>query len=122
MNGLIRNTSLPARLLLLVLFISYSASIMMFYHTHELHGVLITHSHPFKLPAKKGTGENHSHSPSQYYLLQHLCETSITDSILKFTVVPDLLYAFCSVIITPHSDPFSIDVKSTESMRAPPGS
>lgn len=120
MKGLIKKISLLSRSMLLVLFISYSASIMMFYHTHVVQGFLITHSHPFKLPAKKGVVENHSHSSSQYILLQHLSETPITDSIIEFAAVPDLVYAFCSVIISPHPDPFYLNVTSTESLRGPP--
>ena len=105
MKGLIKKISLLSRSMLLVLFISYSASIMMFYHTHVVQGFLITHSHPFKIPAKKGAVENHSHSSSQYILLQHLSETPITDSILESTVVPDLVICFleCNHIAPPGS-------------------
>jgi len=120
MKGLIKKISILSRLLLLVLFISYSASIMMFYHTHVVQGSLITHSHPYKLPAKKGTTENHSHSSSQYILLQHLTETPITDSILESAIVADLVYAFSIVIISPQPDLLFLNVTFTESLRGPP--
>ena len=120
MKGLIKKISLLSRSLLLVLFISYSGSVMFFYHTHLVHGFLITHSHPFKLPAKKGAAENHSHTNSQYILLQHLSETPITDSLFACTFVPDVLYAFCSVIMSPHPDQFYLIITSTESLRGPP--
>lgn len=120
MKWLIKGISLLPRLLLLLLFISYSASIMMFYHTHEVKGTLITHSHPYKMPANKGKGENHSHSTSQYLLLQHLCQAAMTDSLLKFVSVPDIVYSFCSEIIPPYSNSFSSIVNLTESLRGPP--
>ena len=120
MNRLDKKISLLVRSLLLVLFISYSGSIMLFYHTHLVQGFLITHSHPYKLPAKKGAVENHSHAPSQYVLLQHLCETSMTDSIFEFAVVPDLVHTICIVIISPQPDPYFINVILTESLRGPP--
>lgn len=116
----IRKTILPARLPLVVLFIIYSGSIMMFHHTHEVQGFLITHSHPYKQSSKKGTAENHSHTTSQYLLLQHLCETTMTDSIERLAVVPDLVFAFCCIIISPYSDPIFHTVTSKESLRAPP--
>jgi len=112
--------SLFSRSLLLMLFISYSGSIMMFYHTHEVQGVRISHSHPFKHPLKNSSGENHSHSTAQYILLHHLCETSLTDSVLKNPVVPDLDHTFSSFILSPYTEPFSLYSKSAELLRAPP--
>lgn len=120
MKRLFKGISLLARLLLLLLFISYSASIMLFYHTHEVHGTLITHSHPYKMPVGKGTGENHSHSTSQYLLLQHLCQAAMTDSLIKFVSVPDIEYSFFSEIIPPYSSSFSSVINLTESLRGPP--
>ena len=120
MMGLNKSISLLSRTLMLVLFIGYSGSIMMFYHTHMVNGGMITHSHPFKLPVKNGVVENHSHSSSQYILLQHFCETSLTDSIFEFEVVPDQIYIFYSLSVALNSDPYTLNDTSTESLRAPP--
>ena len=120
MRSLNKIISHHSRLLLLLLFISYSGSVMMFYHTHLVKGTLITHSHPYKVPEKNGPVESHSHSSSQYLLLQHLCNTSMTDSLIEFVVVPDMIFDFFNVIESPYSDPFSANVTLTESLRGPP--
>jgi hypothetical protein len=106
--------------LLLLLFIIYSGSITMFYHTHELHGALLTHSHPYKLPLGKGTGTDHSHSASQFFLLLYLCQTPMADSVVDFVNIPDLIYVLEDIVVTPFSEPFSENVITVESLRAPP--
>jgi len=120
MKILKKNILLIGKSLLLLLFISYFISISMFYHTHVVHGGMITHSHPFKHSEKKGPVNNHSHSTAEYILIQHFCETSITDSIFNIPIIPDQLNEFCILIITPYTHLFSANIISKESPRAPP--
>jgi hypothetical protein len=92
----------------------------MFYHTHIVNGVSITHSHPFKLPEKKGPVNNHSHSTAEYILLQQFCETSITDSIFNTPLIPDQQFAFFVEFNSPYTFFFSTNIISKELSRAPP--
>ena len=92
----------------------------MFYHTHVVNGTLVTHSHPYSNPDKKGPVENHSHSNSEYIFLQHICETLITDSIFKIPFVPDRLDSFCIDILSPYAYFVSSNVTIRKSPRAPP--
>lgn len=106
------------RSLTLILFLGYSASIMLFYHTHEVRGVLITHSHPYKNPWKSGSEKNHSHSDQQYILLQTLLQATFTDSVIP--EIPDQVYALCSDIITRFTESVAFTITPAESLRAPP--
>ncbi len=44
--------------LLLALLVSYMVGVTVFVHSHDVDGIMVTHSHPF-------TSANHSHSSSQ---------------------------------------------------------
>ncbi len=50
--------------LLPLLFSAYLCSISLFTHTHEVNGVVIVHSHPFK--------DGHAHTPQQLDTIWHL--------------------------------------------------
>ncbi|MCU0460263.1 MAG: hypothetical protein MUE37_14375 [Bacteroidales bacterium] len=118
MKWLNKSISPYARSLMLILFLCYSASIMLFYHTHEVRGILITHSHPFKQPWKSGSENNHSHSDQQYILLHALFQTSFTDSVIPD--IPDQVYALCSDIITRFTESVAFTITPAETLRGPP--
>ena len=118
MSWLKKSISPVVRSLTLILFLSYSASVMLFYHTHEVRGVLITHSHPYKNPWKGGPEKDHSHSDQQYMLLQALFQTSFTDSVIP--EIPDGVYANCSDIQISYTESFTFTITTAESPRAPP--
>ncbi len=118
MAWLKKSISPVLRSLTLILFLVYSASVMLFYHTHEVRGVLITHSHPYKNPWESGPEKNHSHSDEQYILLQALFQTSFTDSVIPD--IPDQVYAICSEIKTTYTESFAFTLTPAESPRAPP--
>ncbi|NLE36158.1 MAG: hypothetical protein GX622_13740 [Bacteroidales bacterium] len=118
MKWLKNSISPVVRALTLTLFLGYSASVMLFYHTHEVRGVLITHSHPYKNPWKSGSEKNHSHSDQQYILLHALFQTSFTDSVIPD--IPDGVYANSSDIQTSYTESFSFTITPAESPRAPP--
>lgn len=112
--------SLIAKTLLLLLFLSYTVSINMFYHSHSINGTRITHSHFYKFWIEKGIRENHSHSPTEFILIRYVCETTMTDSLFEFIFVPYPIYNFCGLIISTYLESFSGYVKSSELSRAPP--
>ncbi|MDR1897880.1 MAG: hypothetical protein LBR10_13930 [Prevotellaceae bacterium] len=60
---------------LMMLFVSYLASITMFVHTHIVDGQIITHSHPYC-----GTPDNpgHSHTAAQFLTIAHLSNLLMT--------------------------------------------
>jgi hypothetical protein len=120
MTRLDKILSLITRSLLIFLFIGYAGSIMMYYHTHEVHGILITHSHPFKKTNKDGSERNHSHTDNQYILLNHFCETSLTDSIYQAPDIPEMPSSFSITGINHYSQPFAVVNISSELLRAPP--
>jgi len=112
--------SILFKLLLITLFFGYYSSITFFYHTHIIYGAPITHSHPFKLPDKKGPVNNHSHSTVEYILLHQNCDTSITDFILNTPLIPDQHLAFCFEFNSPYTYFFPSSLTTRESPRAPP--
>lgn len=60
-----RNIRTFSALLLLIVFSCYYSGISMFSHTHSVHGTSIVHSH-------LGGGAEHSHSDSQYAVIDIL--------------------------------------------------
>lgn len=58
-----------AKLLLIVLFVSYYGGTTLFYHTHEFGWSKVTHSHPF-FPVKDAPG--HSHTSNQCQAIDYL--------------------------------------------------
>ena len=52
-------------MLLLLLFVSYQAGIVLFTHVHYVNGVSVAHTHPFK-------AHTHEHNLEEYLLLQQL--------------------------------------------------
>ena len=54
---------------LLVLLVGYLAAATLFYHTHSIDGVRITHSHPYSQAPDTG---NHTHTPAEFSLIAHL--------------------------------------------------
>jgi hypothetical protein len=118
MKWLNKSISPYARSLMLILFLCYSASIMLFYHTHEVRGRLITHSHPYKNPWKPGSEKNHSHSDQQYILLQALFQASFTDPVIPD--IPAEVFAVCTELISRFSESVAFTLRPAESLRAPP--
>jgi len=120
MKQLEKNILFIEKSLLLLLFTGYSVSTIMFYHTHLVNGIMVTHSHPYKLPDKKGPVKNHSHSNSEYIFLQHLCETLITDSIFNPPFIPDRPDAFCVDTILSYNFFLSSTYTTRKFPRSPP--
>jgi hypothetical protein len=120
MRWLNKYISLIERSMLLMIFMIYSVGIMMFYHTHEVQDLLVTHSHPFKRAEGNSPVENHSHTTSQYFLFQHLCQTSMTESLFNFIDSPLPVYLLFCVIISSYSKSFYSNAVSTASSREPP--
>lgn len=120
MKKSVKNISFIFRILLLVIFIGYSSSITMFYHTHVINGYKITHSHPFKSSQGKDKPVNkHSHTTSEYLTIHQLNIISSTDSFYSPQLpVPvahptELQVRFYSVFIHSYS-------ASSAQLRAPP--
>ena len=74
-----------AKLLLVVLFVSYYCESSLFYHTHYFSWGVVTHSHPY-LPAGSGT-PGHNHTPVQ-------CDTIAQLSMLLFVAGISLVSFF----------------------------
>lgn len=74
-----------AKLLLVVLFVSYYCESSLFYHTHYFSWGVVTHSHPY-LPAGSGTS-GHTHTPVQ-------CDTIAQLSMLLFVAGISLVSLF----------------------------
>lgn len=75
------HTRLPS-LALLLLFLVYAGSVSLFYHSHEINGIRVTHSHPFNDSAGK-----HSHSVESLLLIQLLSQITVTASILFLILI-----------------------------------
>ena len=74
-----------AKLLLVVLFVSYYCESSLFYHTHYFSWGVVTHLHPY-LPAGSGT-PGHNHTPVQ-------CDTIAQLSMLLFVAGISLVSFF----------------------------
>ena len=74
-----------AKLLLVMLFVSYYCESSLFYHTHYFSWGVVTHSHPY-LPAGSGT-PGHNHTPVQ-------CDTIAQLSMLLFVAGISLVSFF----------------------------
>ncbi len=72
-----------AKLLLIVLFVSYYGGTTLFYHTHEFGWSKVTHSHPF-FPVKDSPG--HSHTPDQCQAIDYLSSIILLVFIVSFLV------------------------------------
>lgn len=96
---------------MLVLFITYQASIAAFTHVHNVNGVLISHSHPFQ--------SSHSHSESSLIAIGQLstfCSPEVD--------VYELQHPLRALLAVLESAPESSTAKGEEirafSLRAPP--
>lgn len=65
-----------AKLLLVVLFISYYSSITLFYHTHYFSWGQVTHSHPY-LPFEDSNTSHHSHTQGECQTIDMLSSVFI---------------------------------------------
>lgn len=57
--------------LLPLLFATYLCSFSLFTHTHEVNGVVVVHSHPFK--------DGHAHTPQQFETIWQLTHTFLPE-------------------------------------------
>lgn len=70
---------------LLLLFVSYTAGITLFYHSHVINGVTIVHSHPFN------KNSSHTHSAVELDLihqLNHFVSTSPSVMLMVLFIFP----------------------------------
>lgn len=113
-------------IILLALFLSYSASTTLFYHCHTINGVTIVHSHLYIENVKSASKEskpisnaNHKHSKSEVNLISQL---SLFTSLLYiysfffrclyYKTIKQILYNFFYTPLKSHILNFSL--------RAPP--
>jgi hypothetical protein len=69
--GLSENLKRVLKWFLLILFLGYYGSIVLFTHTHLINGVTIVHSHPYK-PFSDDGSPSHNHSSNEIVVLQAL--------------------------------------------------
>ena len=108
------------KLMSLLLFMSYYISITMFYHSHNVNGQIITHSHLYNHDkTNKNPYESHSHTSSQYNVIQHLNEANWDNSSASFQLPSPIIINidFCFEYSTPlvNSNDYSFP-----QLRAPP--
>lgn len=83
------------RILLLMLFVSYTCSITFFAHTHIVNGVTIVHSHPYK---KNSNGTpDHEHTGTEIQLIKTLSAYSTT-LLIVLSIVLGIFLTKCSII------------------------
>ena len=102
------------RYFLLILFISYLASITFFTHVHVVNGVTIVHSHPFKKDSP------HSHTTVEFqliHLLNHVVTTGAGIFFLSLQFIACLLY---TLSWRPDRAGYCSSVVGVVSLRAPP--
>lgn len=96
---------------LLMLFVSYQASVVSFTHVHIINGVTIVHSHPF-------TSE-HQHSGSQCFQLELLSHFLSLELEMTIAEAPD--YRWVLIIEgVPENETYSGEYFNIPSLRAPP--
>lgn len=96
---------------LLMLFLSYQASVVSFTHVHIINGVTIAHSHPF-------TSE-HQHSGSQYFQLELLSHFLSPEMEVPVVGSPDYRWVL-TVEVIPEYATYSDAYFNILSLRAPP--
>lgn len=80
----IRKYKMPIKIALLMIFLSYFASITFFTHTHVINGVTIVHSHPF---AEDNEGKPlHEHTGAEIQLINTI-STFFSTSIVVLAVL-----------------------------------
>ena len=99
-------------LILLVIFCSYFAGISLFSHTHIANGSSIVHSH-------LGGGEEHSHSESQYAVIDILTDFQSECAAISYGIATPFFQL--SESLTVHHTPFHLSEEGTvHSLRGPP--
>lgn len=91
-------------LLLLILFLAYSSSSGLFFHTHIINGVVVVHSHFYLLkgstqdaPTKTGGAAQHRHSTAELALIDLLSNWN-TEQLLPGVEIPSVAPRLIDVI------------------------
>ena len=97
--------------LLLTLFVTYQVSITMFTHVHDVNGVMIAHSHPYK-----GT---HSHTASNIIVIAHFASFHSLEVDVHYDFTPER--PILLTVEIPESIPVTAGTHlQVISLRAPP--
>lgn len=100
------------RSLMPLLFIWYMVSISSFYHSHNIGGVKVNHSHPFSA--------EHQHSQNQIDTITLLSALSALGDILP-NIEEDAHFSMCGVLLFLVAPLFVKEISSRcKSLRAPP--
>jgi hypothetical protein len=97
---------------LTLIFCIYYAGISMFSHTHIVNGSSVVHSH-------LGGGEEHSHSESQYAVIDILTDFQSECAAISYGIATPFFQL--SESLTAHHTPFHLSEEGTvHSLRGPP--
>ncbi len=113
-----KNIKEALKITLPVIFIAYFCSITFFTHSHDINGVTIVHSHPFKADANGNP--NHEHTGNELQLIDALSTFYVENAI----ILAVLLHLFCqwkqNSFIEDVSQIALRKVKSPDRLRSPP--
>lgn len=107
-----------SRLLVLGIFLFYYSGTVLFYHSHLINGVYISHSHPFPI-GKKAEAEAQTHTAGELatiHLLNNL--VVITSALFAFRGVPTKLIRVINCTPTPQN--YQNKALILRSLRGPP--
>lgn len=100
---------------LLVLFVGYLAGATLFYHTHIVNGIRITHSHPFSQAPDTG---NHTHTAAGFATIAQL--TLILMLAASFYALLRVFALRAARMKPCHTPIHIVRAVSVPSLRAPP--
>lgn len=100
---------------LLTLFAGYVAASTMFMHTHEVEGLKITHSHPYK---GKAGEPGHSHSRSEYVLIAQL--TALLMVVAAAVFMPRYYVTRVEAVLSSNEAPGTYRLIFSKRLRGPP--
>lgn len=99
---------------ILLLFVSYYGSISLFYHSHKIDGVLVSHSHPFS-----GDASQHHHDSFDLLVIQQLSNFQV-NIVVGFFFAIAFLYSILKKNIKKREDIHFLFLFPFGSNRAPP--
>lgn len=100
---------------MLTLFVGYLSSVTLFYHSHNIDGRVITHSHPYHSAPDTG---GHTHSQNG---MNTMAQLSLIVMLLAVTgVVPRPFFVELFSVVLPIGDKVSNLLPVLPSLRAPP--
>lgn len=98
------------------IFLSYTACVSMFTHTHVINHNTYVHSHPFK----KNEPTQHTHTQQQLVFLQVLFQQLLTDNVVTPVVVPQPHVVVLKTNVFSVEEPLVLWSGDNTQLRAPP--